>query len=361
MAVFACSNAAAQARKSSTKKIPAPAVVPKDDNKPVRDIPFPVRIPRYTPTQFYIAGVIDATGTNDTIGTAIKTKGFKQKLVLKGGTKHFFTTLLDSMLQKDTTLYPVILKIKQLSINEVRERFYDNSEARYEYEFLSVYKNDTLRLLGYSGGGEFSTYMHLKKVYDTAITTMAEGWKRLESNMAELAENHPAFAKKVTIAVNIRTNPGSADTLFYTGNNLVFDDFTGTAYMQNGGFGHMYIDYEPNISYGKGTIHVKVDLAATFLRKRSWLSGEGRSPEVLKHLNYRFRLVHLYTLLLRERLEKAALTPENYQSIIGALYDTIRGEALRKIEAYDDETQYGKDIREQMRWEQNINKGLPLD
>jgi hypothetical protein len=131
--------------------------------------------------------------------------------------------------------------------------------------------------------------------------------------------------------------------------------------MQNGAAAHMFIDYTPEVSYSKGVISVNIDLSTVFNKKRSWLSGEGRKPEVLQHFSHRLKLLHLYTLLLKDKLEKAVPTIDNYKTLLQELYGQVSGEALQKMEQYDDETQYGTKIREQLKWEQKINNGLPLN
>jgi hypothetical protein len=358
-AVLGVAISTAQVKKPSSKKPVQSA--PKDDNKPIRYISLPARVSVHKPSNFYIAGVIDATGTKDTIGVATRSKNLKQKLVLQGGTMHFFTTLLDSMLVKDTTLYPVVLKVNEFSINEIRERFNDKSEISYAYEFLSVYKNDTIKLASYNGGGHLVNYMYFKKNYDTAFSSMPESWKVIESNLAELEETHKTFIKGVLFSVNLVTTQTSDDTLVYSGQGLTFEDFKANPQMQNGAAAHMFIDYTPEVSYSKGVISVNIDLSTVFNKKRSWLSGEGRKPEVLQHFSHRLKLLHLYTLLLKDKLEKAVPTIDNYKTLLQELYGQVSGEALQKMEQYDDETQYGTKIREQLKWEQKINNGLPLN
>jgi hypothetical protein len=109
--------------------------------------------------------------------------------------------------------------------------------------------------------------------------------------------------------------------------------------------------------YG-GVFEIDIKLTASMNPQRSWMKPEGRTPAVLRHEQMHFHLTGLALCNLKKTLEEAPLDKASYKQQIEAI-DRAQYEALRaEQDRYDSETVHGTNLREQARWEQEIEARL---
>jgi hypothetical protein len=316
---------------------------------------------KYTPLHFYIAAVVDKTGTADSIGFSLQPRSVKpQKVSLKEGTVTFFKKYTGNLLKADSSLYPVLLVISELSLADERyKNVGDETTLKYKLEVHSLYKNDTFEVTHYFGQQRFRTTLGDKKKYDSMFLGLSTFWPHVDEVFKELLDKHRTFCKGVKLNINVRSQASNADSLFYNGQRLLtWDDYRGEAEKKDAILSYIFINYDANSSYDKGYVIVDVDLETVFSRTDSWVHGGMETTNVLNHDNYKFRLAYLHMLRLKKELETIGLTYDNYKTEIPAMYRKNQKEANAAFNAYDKETAYGARKKEQLRWQQTIDDDI---
>jgi hypothetical protein len=333
----------------------------KDDTARVKYIEPQIDTVQYIPKNFYIAAVVDATGMNDSIGYSLQPKSTKQqRLSLKGGTAGYFSKLASISVKKDTTLFPVLLKITKLSVTDERVKYTgDITSLEYAYEFASIYKKDTIRLYRYTANASTRTLLSEKKSYDSLFYKSDNLWLTVDEYMQDLADKHQTFCKGVKLIFHWKTKAANADTLCYTGDyQLNWDDYRGDAESEDGLLSYVFVDYDIEQSYKDRYIMLDVALSTVFLRRESWVSGSPMKREVLQHESYKLKLAYAYMLKLRKELESLQLDQQNYQVQIPATYKRLQKDFSGQINTYNKETNYGLKKKEQQYWQGIIDKML---
>ena len=108
----------------------------KDDPSPVKYIQLKKDTPVYVPKNFYIQKVIDNTANADSIGFILQPKsGKKQRISFVSGTANGIQDYFNFKIARDTTLYPVIFTVKNISLSEEKDKDYRNGIFRYAFTF----------------------------------------------------------------------------------------------------------------------------------------------------------------------------------------------------------------------------------
>jgi hypothetical protein len=333
----------------------------KDDPAPVKYIDPKYDTTHYAPTNFYISAVVDETGTHDSIGYSFQPKSGKpQQLSLKGGVKEYFTRYANDVIKRDSSLYPAILVVKELSITDERfKNLGDETTMKFKLQVYSVYKNDTVEITHYSGQRLFRTGLGDKKDYDSMLPRTVTLWPHVDNIFKEATETMATFCKGVKVRVHTRSQGASPDSLFYNPQRpLSWDDYRGEAEAPDRMLSYIFINYDADAVYDKGYLVVDVDVSTVFLPKDSWVHGRMEKPETLAHDNYKFRLAYLHMLLLKKEIEGLNLTFDNYKTEIPAAYKKRNKQAQAEVMAYDKETGYGTRKKEQVRWQQTIDDAI---
>jgi len=336
----------------------------KDDPASVKILQFKTDSLQYKPSNYFIISVEDSTKTNDSIGFALQPKsGNKQKLMFQNGTAAALTRYATRHVARDSSLYPISIRVSQLDIEETRIRkIYDQTEIHYKYEFVSQFKNKPLVIYSISGNGTLRTPLEQLKNYDSAIALGLENaWAQLDKGMGEVTEKDPAFSKGVKKNISVKTDNGnnSSDSIFYDGHyELQWDDFKGSSVQNEGIESYVGILIEPDIAYKNKFIEISITVGTFFAKNYSWAKGNTVQPKVLLHEQYRMRLVQYYTLGLQKKLVNAALTYENYAKILQQLYHETIDAAMAELKQYDEETKIGTAKKEQEKWQKKIEANL---
>jgi hypothetical protein len=352
--------------KTSPKKISNTGYTPfapklKDDTARIKYISLVEDTVQYTPAHYYIAAVLDSTKTFDSIGFSLQPKsGNPQRLSFTGGTLKHLTNYINKKVKKDTSLYPLVLIVRRFDITDERiKRIGDETHAKFEFEFASVYKNDTMMVNSFTGQNGFRTPLGDKKNYDSILSLTSDMWNKVDRFVKDLVDRHPTFCKGVKIRVRIRNTPATADSVFYDSHNpLSWDDYKGEAEAPDRILSHFMIDYDGDSKYDSNYVVLDLSLAAAFIRSDSWVHGAPQKKEVLHHENYKFKLIYAQMLRLKRDMENAIVTRDNYSTVVNALYKKAMKDCNFDFTAYDKDTNLGLRKKEQQQWEEKIDAAL---
>ncbi|MFM6924716.1 MAG: hypothetical protein ACKOU7_04385, partial [Ferruginibacter sp.] len=150
------------------------------------------------------------------------------------------------------------------------------------------------------------------------------------------------------------------DTLFFDKQQeLMWDDFTAE---QAGGDEYflpaMGLLFDPEVKFEKGKFEIKINTGAYFIKALSWAGKKARTPQLLTHLQYRFKIAGLVSLKLKKKIETAAFSCTNYESEIRDLITAANKQMQTTMEQYNKQTITGNNKKEQKRWQDLIDNEL---
>jgi hypothetical protein len=337
----------------------------KDDTARVRLIKQRNDTIQIRPSYFYIKEVeADSSINNDSIGFFLQPKSVqKQALTLEKGTISFFTNYLNQYVAKNDTLYPIVLKVKKISITEKRvESIYDEGKLVYEYEFIYKYKDKPIRLSGYSGSSGLQVVLGGKKPYDSLIyNSLHDILPQIDEQFPDMINNNAIFCKGIRTQVHLQTQSVNfiGDTLFYNENHaLSWDDYKGITSSEDQMASYMGILFKPESDYKNGYLSLRIRIGACFMKNMSPAGDLVRRDDILNHEQYKFKILWYYTQVLKKKLNGLQLSPENFDQEISNAYNEINEKMRSDSNRYDEETRFGTKKKEQSRWEKTIDNEL---
>ena len=114
------------------------------------------------------------------------------------------------------------------------------------------------------------------------------------------------------------------------------------------------IDFKTEMTNGVLSINVR----AYFSQTDSWFKPDHRNNRLLIHEQLHFDITELYARKMRLRLSELTINPENFNTVVPALYKGLMKEMIDYQKKYDLETQHGISNEKQSEWERSVNKEL---
>jgi hypothetical protein len=335
----------------------------KDDPSPVKYIQLKNDTPVYYPTYFYIQKVVDKSVNADSIGFFLQPKsGLKQRAAFNNGTAKAVETYLDFKVAKDTTLYPLLFTINNLSIAEDAEKDYRNGVYRYDFSLSYEAKDKPLAIGHYDGRYSYTVHVTQRRNLDSIIaTTLGSHMNEIDTVLEETINNHPAFCKGVNTLVNLKTiNPPEGDTIFYDGHReLNWEDFASLSPGADNYFlGVIGVFINPEIDYKDAKVQFKIETDSYFVRSYSWAGKKIKTSALLYHLNYRFKLCWLASLKFKKKIEATTFSCTGYQQEFRELFSTATRQLQKLLEEFSAQTATGSNKGEQIRWQHLIDSQI---
>ena len=298
---------------------------------------------------------------DDSVGFTLQPKsGSTQLLTFEKGTTAFFNNYLEKSINKVDSLYPVVLKIKKINISETRvDAIYDDCKLDFEYVFECRYRNKTTSLTSYSGNARIRVLLGMRKAYDSLVQqTLQDVIPKIDEMMNEAIDKIPDLCKAVNHKIYFRDNVEGRDTIFYNGQSplLSWNDYTGITSNENQFSSYGGIFFQPDADYKRGVLNISTTIGTCFIKNMSLAGDNARKEEILRHENYRLKLIHCYTLKLKKQLEGLQLTIDNYRDELNKTFATVNAEMKIALDAYSSETRFGLKKKEQQKWEASIQE-----
>ncbi|MFM6926798.1 MAG: hypothetical protein ACKOU7_14920, partial [Ferruginibacter sp.] len=194
-------------QKPVNKPIQKPAIIVKDDPAPVKFIQLKKDTPVYIPQSFYIQKVVDNTNSNDSIGFILQPQSWKkQRVSFHEGTAKALEEFMNFKVARDTTLYPLVLTLKSISLSEEKENEYRNGLFRYAYSFDYIFNGKPITIESAEGRFTYKTHFSQNRYLDSNIAkTFSYAFSDVERNMLEAKDSHTAFCRGVNSTVHYVT------------------------------------------------------------------------------------------------------------------------------------------------------------
>jgi hypothetical protein len=360
---YAFSQAKKPVQKPVYKQAPKPVYNVKDDPSPVKFIRLKKDTPVYTPQSFYIQKVVDNTNSDDSIGFILQPQsGKKQRVSFSDGTIKGLEDFLNFKVARDTTLYPLVLTLKSISLSEEKENDYRNGIFRYGYSFDYIFNGKTISIASAEGRFNYKTHITQNRSLDSNIgKAFIYDIFEVERNMLEAKDSHTAFCRGANSSLTYTTaNSYLGDTLFFDNQQeLMWDDFTADQTDADDYFMlNMGLLFNPEVNFEKGKFEIKINTGAYFIKPLSWAGKKARSPQLLTHVQYRFKITGLESLKLKKKIESATFSCANYENEIRDLIVSANKQLQNTMDLYNKQTITGSNKREQKRWQELIDNQL---
>ncbi|GGM91641.1 hypothetical protein GCM10010967_25860 [Dyadobacter beijingensis] len=261
--------------------------------------------------------------------------------------------------KREQAYLPLYISVKELSVNE--KRVGPNKvtgEVRLSVRFRWYREMQPVELTGYQTAANYTrpetSFTHdklIKQLVDQALTHFHK-W------MVNNAGKNPALARNLVLAFKEINNAASEDTVFYSPKRpLIWDDFK----VRSAKPGSRYaaavftsFGYEGR-SYPKDDdLVVEIGLKIFMVKSMSWGRPESRNAGTLRHEQIHFDITRLVVEKFKDRLRKAELTIEDFDSEIQYQFLEAFREMNRDQEQYDGETGHGLNAGAQAAWDRKV-------
>ncbi|MHA4740198.1 DUF922 domain-containing protein [Dyadobacter sp. MSC1_007] len=265
--------------------------------------------------------------------------------------------------KKDNTYLPLYITVKELSVQE--KRVGPNKvtgEIKLNVRFKWYRDMQPIELTGYQTAANYTrpetSFTHERLIKQLLDQALAHFQKWMTNN----AGKNPALARNLMLVFKEINESASQDTVFYSPKRpLIWDDFK----VRSAKPGSRYaaavftsFGYEGR-SYPKGDgLVVEIGLKTFMVKSMSWGRPESRNAGTLRHEQIHFDITRLVVEKFKERLRKAELTIEDYDSEIQYQFLESFREMNRDQEQYDEETGHGLNATAQAAWDEKIARQI---
>lgn len=170
-----------------------------------------------------------------------------------------------------------------------------------------------------------------------------------------------AIIIKVVFIPDARPENPASDTLFYNpARKLEWADFQSTppSHPRSGAVSYTSFAYEGGSLRKKDTLFIHLSLQAFFIKNASWVTSAVMDSYSLGHEQLHFDITWLVALRFRKKVTEMELSADDYDSMIQYEYIESFREMNRLQEAYDSETNSGRNTTAQYRWQRAIADSL---
>lgn len=320
----------------------------------------------FTPTEFYVADVLDQRPVKSPFAQLILRPDRPAEAIdLDGGTGPAIERYIGQSLRRNSKLRPIVLRITAGKLTETTgPRGSINGKLELALAFDVRREDENLSLITYVGNARYQRPPGQTDVIEKTIRqSLNEGLKYLNNFMNKQAESYPALAGGLTISVtDIKTRTSASnDTVFYDPDRaLTWDDFRALPPPANRYAAQIMpgVSYEGHSRVDKGKINVLLKLKVFMIKSQSWVKEVGHNDYALNHEQRHFDIARLAMERFKQSLNPDSLSLNDYNSNIQYRYiEMYRGLGERQ-QRYDAETLHGINQAAQTHWNGQIDTEL---
>jgi len=319
----------------------------------------------FTPTEFYIARVTDNRANQNEVASIIykEAHGYITRPAdLKGGAASSIKSFIEHNLDRNASLRPVIISIKELKLTEtspspglIDGRLVVSISFGLQRDYGVV-----TQLVGYSGGTHYTRSEAQTDVPESIMRKGLENALTYFNNwINKYANSDLRLAKAVKVTFTDYTEKPEGDTIYYsTKRPLAWSDFQDKP--NSGPYeAEVFagIGYTEHTAVEKGIIHVILDIKVDIPKSAAWVRGM-HDDYILNHEQRHFDIAKIVSEHFRQKIASMKLPVDTYDGYINEQYlETLR-EETRMQKQYDRETHHGTDREAQAAWNEKIDQEL---
>ncbi len=118
------------------------------------------------------------------------------------------------------------------------------------------------------------------------------------------------------------------------------------------------VTYKYSAQKVDGKLKVKFNVSAYFYPQKSWYNPSVCDSLILSHEQLHFDISELYARKLKAKLDATTFTHGSLKKEVKSIYNAVMKELNNFQNLYDKETNFSRNIEEQLRWNKKIKKTL---
>lgn len=324
----------------------------------------------FTPTEYYIAEVLDQRAVKTSIGRWATTQNQPVSAVnLTGGAAAGIQQFIQKSVRTNTKLRPIAIHLTDLQLSEAAPQNRPFTEGQLSFGVAFYYKRNEDQYSTPAKLTEFRTSARYSRplsqpgiVEQTIRQSIVASLKYFNDFMNREAKRDERLAKdiKVTFTEYVQNRAGS-DTVFYTPERpVVWNDFQATPRAMS----RFAAEINPNFAYSgrsnveNGVVTVNLLMKVYMLKSGSWAREAAKNAYSLNHEQRHFDIAKIVAEKFKRKIIPDSLTVEDYNSIIQYQFIESYREMSKLQEQYDGETNHGLNQGAQERWNQWVEGEL---
>ena len=322
----------------------------------------------FTPKEFYIADVADGRKDGRSVASLISINPDHSSTVkqadLKDGAMVSIRNFIARNLQRDNSLRPVVLTIKEFKLTETK--LTDGTISGrlvVVFSFALQLNYYTVHLVDFTGGIRYARSDNQSVDTETILRQGIEGVvsdfnKWINAN----AGTNATLAKSVKVHFTDYTEKPEGDTIYYSIDRpLTWDDFKDKP--RDDRFAAEIltsIGYIQQNEVLKGVIHINMAIKVNVAKSDCWVKEGAKDNYALNHEQRHFDIEKLVGEHFKQKISAMDLPVDNFNGTMSVEYFETLREATRMQKQYDIETRHGQDRQAQAEWNEKIDKELRL-
>lgn len=319
------------------------------------------------PTEFYIAGIVDERKDATAIAWLLPSpkNTAASGLVpvdLQGGTKTALQEFVKKSLPANTSLRPVIIRLKECLITEeAGEKGIVEGKITVRMSFELQGEEGNVHLTDYKSGLKYRRSASQHGLVEPALRrALVSSLEYFNNWMDREAGENIKLARGVKVFFTDHIQNVEDDTVFYTPDRpLKWEDFK--AMPRSAKYAALVFPsfaYKGDSEIVDGYVHLYLNMKVFVLKNSSWVKDAARDAYGLNHEQRHFDIVKLVVERFKQKIQSAELSPTDYDGVIGYMYIEAFREMNRLQDAYDSETRHGLNKPAQERWNKRIEEEL---
>ncbi|RKR06497.1 uncharacterized protein DUF922 [Maribacter vaceletii] len=118
------------------------------------------------------------------------------------------------------------------------------------------------------------------------------------------------------------------------------------------------VTYKYSAQRIRGELNVSFIVSAYFYPKKSWYNPSLCDSLILSHEQLHFDISELYARKLKRKLDATTFTHGSLKKEVKSIYNVVMAELNSYQNLYDKETNFSRDLEEQLRWNKKIREAL---
>ena len=319
---------------------------------------------RHKPNHFHFLKVQDERKDGSKMGVIYGENQNTKQLKLSGGLVKTLQNYFSKSFLKNDYDYPILFKIKDLSINEglINGKVMGKCKIKIAYSFqrdtTEVELTDFQTSITYNRTqGDYNNYETLvSKVIEKSVVYFDE-W---------MGENYDKNAKLIrSLKIVFRSDyeidsPEKGDTIFWSPTRkMTWTDFTGSMPKTSRYSAQIFNNFEyfAPLKLEDGVLTIALQMKVYMLKSGSWTSSTALSDYSIAHEQLHFDIVKLIVERFKQKA-KQILTVDNYDSELQLLFIEMYREMNRLQKEYDDESNHSINVGGQLKWQSQISEEL---
>ncbi|QDH77701.1 hypothetical protein FKX85_01025 [Echinicola soli] len=316
------------------------------------------------PAEFFISGVQDIRVAQSSIGEIFTSSQSlrKESLEIKDGVVKSTEGFIEGMLYTDRSKRPVVVQVQEMNVAE-KSATDGKIKGQIGLSLRFLLDGDSLvHLLDYDGGARYTRSLGRYAVIGSAMEqSLGNALNYFNEWINQQAPRNIKLAQGLDLEIVDYPAAEKGDTVFYhPDRKLDWDDFkarphTGSSYAASI-FTSFAWEGDPKVEDGR----VKLELVVKvfMLKSSSWARSSRKDAYGINHEQRHFDITKIVVERFKEKVRQLELGPEDYDGRIGYLYIETYREMNKMQEAYDDETDHGRNKDAQRKWNEYIDQEL---